>query len=157
MRTLAQTATGRTVLGLFRVRESGFRRDVLADWLCGGPVLEEQDGAPAPAQRWDLVSRSAGIVRGPEQWRDRLARHVRSLQAERESLEERENATEGSLRRIDSEIEYAERLAHFIDGWPLTSQYTGQLTWPGFAAWAKVFLSATLAVRGTDAIGRRRD
>jgi RecB family exonuclease len=148
VRSLAQTATGRTVLGLFRVRESGFRRDVLADWLCGGPVLEEQDGAPAPAQRWDLVSRSAGIVRAPEQWRDRLARHVRSLQAERGSLEERENVTEGSLRRIDSEIEYAERLARFVERLASDLQYTGQLTWPAFAAWARGLLEGYLGGEG---------
>ena len=148
VRTLAQTVTGRTLFGLFRIRESGFRRDVLADWLCSAPVLEERDGAPAPAQRWDLISRSAGIVRGVEQWRDRLARYVRSLRSERENLEERENASEGKLRHIDSEIGHVERLAHFIDGLAVDLAYTGPPTWPGFAAWARGMVERYLGGEG---------
>jgi RecB family exonuclease len=148
VRTLAQTITGRTLLGLFRVRESGFRRNVLADWLCGGPVLEEQDGHPAPAQRWDLLSRSAGIVRGAEQWRDRLARYVSSLRSERENLEEREDVSEGKLRYIDSEIGHAERLAHFIDGLAADLAYSGPPTWPGFAAWARGLIERYLGGEG---------
>jgi len=148
VRTLAQTITGRTLLGLFRVRESGFRRNVLADWLCGAPVLEERDGRPAPAQRWDLLSRSAGIVRGAEQWRDRLARYVSSLRSERENLEEREDVSEGRLRYIDSEIGHAERLAHFIDGLAADLAYSGPPTWPGFAAWARGLIERYLGGEG---------
>ena len=148
VRTLAQTVTGRTLLGLFRVRESGFRREVLADWLCGAPVLEERDGSPAPAQRWDLISRSAGVVRGVEQWRDRLARYVRSLHSERENLEERENASEGKLRYIESEIGYTERLTHFINGLAADLEYAGAPTWPGYATWARGLVDRYLGGQG---------
>ena len=92
VQTLAQTMAGRTLLGLLRLRELEFRRDAVMDWLSAGPVLEHRGRDPAPAHRWDTLSRTAGIVAGPAQWQDRLRRHSRSTLQRREALERRDDA-----------------------------------------------------------------
>lgn len=56
--------------------------------------------------------------------------------------------SEGSLRRVDSEIEYAERLARFVERLASDLQYTGSPTWPAFAAWAKGLLERYLGGEG---------
>jgi ATP-dependent helicase/nuclease subunit B len=146
-RTLAQTLTGRALLGLLRLRETGFRRDILMDWLSSAPILEDS-GQPAPAQRWDLLSRSAGVVRGASQWQERLTAHRRSLEKERRDLEETAEASEGQMRHLEAELDQVERLGRFID--ELTRRLDPRETksWPGFAAWARGLLERYLGGEG---------
>lgn len=72
VRRLAQSLAGRAVLGAYRMAASGFRREVVMDWLTSAPIPGE-DGAPAPSHRWDAISREAGVVRGVDHWTARLA------------------------------------------------------------------------------------
>jgi len=147
-RTLSQTLTGRTLLGLLRLRSTDFRRDALMDWLSAAPVLEEEGGNPAPAQRWDLLSRTAGVVRGPLQWRDRLAGHSRALKAERESLEKMEETSGAQLRHFDSEIDHTERLARFVEELAERLAPAAPRPWSGQVAWARGVLDRYLGGEG---------
>ena len=70
IRTLAQSVTGRALLGLYRAVASGFRRDAVVDWLTSAPIARKNQ--PTPSHRWDQISRDAGVVRGVDQWRQRL-------------------------------------------------------------------------------------
>ncbi len=70
IRTIAQSLAGRAVLGLYRAAASGFRRDLVADWMTAAPVRWR--GKEVPSHRWDEISRDAGVVRGVEQWQRRL-------------------------------------------------------------------------------------
>jgi len=72
IRRLAQSLAGRAVLGAYRMAASGFRREVVMDWLTSAPIGGE-DGTQAPSHRWDAISREAGVVKGGAQWSARLA------------------------------------------------------------------------------------
>ncbi len=151
VRTLAQTLPGRTLLGLLRLRDEDFRRDLMMDWLSAAPVLDS-DGRPAPAQRWDLLSRSAGVVKGAAQWRDRLARHQRSLEQQRRALEETADGDEWKLRRIERDLEHIDRLARFVEELIERLDARRRTTWEQFASWARGLLNDYLGGEG-----RRRD
>ncbi|MCH8995145.1 MAG: PD-(D/E)XK nuclease family protein [Chloroflexi bacterium] len=147
-RTLAQTLSGRTLLGLLRLRDADFRRDALMDWLSAAPVLEQPAGGHAPAQRWDALSRSAGIVAGAAQWRERLARHRRSLAERQAFLKKRDDSSAWQRGRVDADLGHLDRLAHFVDGLTTALAPGGRSTWKQFAAWAHGLLERYLGREG---------
>ena len=144
VRTLAQTMPGRTLLGMLRLRERGFRRDDVMDWLSAAPVLEQAGGRRAPAQRWDLLSRSAGVVGGVEQWQERLSRHRRSLETKRDAREASAEADEWELTRLRSDIEQLAALERFIDELARRLLPGRRSTWHEFGAWARELLARYL-------------
>jgi ATP-dependent helicase/nuclease subunit B len=148
VRALAQTLSGRTLLGLLRLRETDFRRDALMDWLSGAPVIEKAGGWPAPAQRWEQLSRAAGVTRGASQWRERLAAHRRSLENERRDREALEEASEGYIRRLDADIEHVERLSRFVDELTRLLDPREAKSWPDLADWARGLLERYLGGEG---------
>ncbi|HEY7104927.1 MAG TPA: PD-(D/E)XK nuclease family protein [Acidimicrobiia bacterium] len=77
VRTLAESVLGRSLLGLLRLPERDFHRHDVMALLASAPVW--YDGRPVPSARWERISRRAGIVRGAEQWRQRLGRHATAL------------------------------------------------------------------------------
>lgn len=106
-RTLAQSVSGRSLLGLFELagsRNERFRRDAVMRWLTQAPILDpgEPNARRTPSAVWDAISRKAGVVRGADEWRRRistwLARPRRSGGA------------------APWERTYGERLASFITG-----------------------------------------
>jgi RecB family exonuclease len=112
VQTLAQTVYGRTLLGALQLAVSDFARDEVMEWLTGAPILEP-GGGPAPAQRWDVVSKEAGVVSGSGQWKARLGVYAAKLR--RRASEQGEE--DGSLAaRIAQDAEVAERLARFVGG-----------------------------------------
>ena len=148
VQTLAQTMAGRTLLGLLRLRELDFRRDAVMDWLSAGPVLEHRGRDPAPAHRWDTLSRTAGIVAGPAQWQDRLRRHSRGTLQRREALERRDDAPEGQIRGLNAELDHAQRLATFIEELTASVQPERGWNWEAFAGWAAKLLEQYLGGEG---------
>ena len=148
VRTLGQMLTGRTVLGLLRLRERDFRRDVVMDWLSAAPVLEQRGGSPVPAHRWDALSRAAGVVGGTAQWRERLDRHRRSVEERRQAIMNMEEGGEWELRRLDADLDHLGRLAGFIGD--LTSRVDPGVrrSWPEFCAWARDLLERYLGGEG---------
>lgn len=147
VRTLAQTLSGRTLLGLLRLREVDFRRETVMDWLSAAPVLEET-GRPAPAHRWDTLSRSAGVIGGAGQWRDRLARHERSLRARLEAIARTEERDEWLARSLTTDIEEAQRLARFMDDLITRLSTRGLRSWEQFARWGRELLDRFLGGEG---------
>jgi ATP-dependent helicase/nuclease subunit B len=73
-RRLHHSMTGRVLLGLLDLAGSDWPRHQVLAWISAGPVTVDSGGRPVPASRWDAVSAAAGVVRGLEQWRDRLGR-----------------------------------------------------------------------------------
>jgi len=70
-RTLDQTITGRVALGLLELQLHDFPRADVIRWLSDGPLVDAQ-GHHLPAERWDRLSREAGVARGAATWADRL-------------------------------------------------------------------------------------
>ena len=148
VRTLAQTLSGRTLLGLLRLREADFRRETVMDWLSAAPVLEEPNGRPAPAHRWDTLSRSAGVVAGAGQWRDRLARHERSLAARLAGIDRTDESDEWRARSLEIDIEQTQRLLRFMDDLIARLHPRGLATWQQFAGWGRELLDRCLGGEG---------
>ena len=73
---LAQRAAGRTLLGLLKLSTGELSRDEVMTWLTSCPIrsTDRTPGAQVSPTEWDLISRKAGIVRGLDQWMDRLDR-----------------------------------------------------------------------------------
>ena len=148
VRTLAQTLSGRTLLGLLRLREADFRRDAVMDWLSSAPVLERPGGNPAPAHRWDALSRSAGVVKGVEQWRERMGRYRFSLEAERRAVEAQQEGDDWRLRRIETELDQTERLARFIEELASQVKPGARSSWTELASWSRGLLERYLGGEG---------
>ena len=68
---LTGRVTGRTLLGLLALPDSGFRREEVFAWLSGGRL--RQDGRSLPVTAWERLSREAGVVAGRNDWDQRLA------------------------------------------------------------------------------------
>ena len=71
---LAERPIGRQTLGLLDLYDTDFSRQSVMDFLTDArlpsELHEEFDGVAAT--RWDSISRQAGIVKGVDQWRQRL-------------------------------------------------------------------------------------
>ncbi len=114
VRSLAATMAGRTLLGALALPDRGWRRDDVIGWLSGGP-LHDAEG-PAPATRFDRISRQAGIVSGLEQWTDHLAAHLVSLDDRLARLDDRDDEDVEVLRtRLVDEQALTRRLAALVD------------------------------------------
>jgi ATP-dependent helicase/nuclease subunit B len=61
---LTSRLVGRTLLGLFALPDTGFRREDVFAWLAGGRL--RQEGHSLPVTAWERLSREAGVVAGPK-------------------------------------------------------------------------------------------
>jgi ATP-dependent helicase/nuclease subunit B len=83
-RALADTVTGRVLLSLLALADDEFRRDTVVAWMSTAPILEAAgSGRWIPADRWNQISRDAGVIRGLEQWSERLDHHRELREAAR--------------------------------------------------------------------------
>jgi RecB family exonuclease len=72
---LAERPLGRQTLGLLALFDSDLSRQSVMDFLTDAklPDALHQEYGGISTSRWDSISRDAGIVKGAEQWRQRLA------------------------------------------------------------------------------------
>jgi len=68
---LTARVAGRTLLQLFALPESGFRREDVFAWLAGARL--RRDGGAIPVTAWERLSRDAGVVGGRGDWDLRLS------------------------------------------------------------------------------------
>ena len=66
---------GRCLLSLLRLPERKFAHEAVMEWLETGPLLDDP-AAKIPVASWDRLSRAANVVRGADQWKDRLERYA---------------------------------------------------------------------------------
>jgi RecB family exonuclease len=103
MVTVGETIVGRVVTRLLDLAQSDLRRDEVIGFVSSGPV-RSPDGVTVRATIWDEQSRKAGVVRGLEQWTDRLAERSERLRA-------RDDDPQSWSQR---EAEQCEELARFV-------------------------------------------
>ncbi|HUH08564.1 MAG TPA: PD-(D/E)XK nuclease family protein [Egibacteraceae bacterium] len=139
-RTLAQSAAGTTLRGLLELAQSDLPRDAVMAWLTAAPILEMPGGQEAPAARWDLLSRSAGVVGGLGQWHSRLAEQGARSQRERADLEALDELTHPRAARLDAEIDHAARLGRFIESLAAALRPEPRSTWAELGSWASGLL-----------------
>ena len=130
--TLAQSATGRTLLGLLDLAGGEWRRAEVMRWLAVAPVTTGPGDPRAPVDRWDQISARAGVVEGLEHWRNRLVRFsaIGATDDPHVAHDERDAHAARSL------LDFVERLDH-------------ELTLPGgrwseWARWARRLLDLHL-------------
>lgn len=143
----ADTAVGRTLTGLMELSEQGdLSRETVMNWIADCPV--RPPGIPrnlySPSV-WDAVSRKAGIVRGPDQWAERLERHAVSSSRSAERAERLGEISDQRSTQMRSEAEAAKNLSKFIQNLAgdIVPPDDGSL-WHEFAGWARELLGEYL-------------
>src|SRR5690606_36100669 len=114
--TLAESAAGRTVLGLLKLASGELDRSEVMEWLAACPIKppEVMRHLFSPSQ-WDALSRAAGVVRGADQWRDRLERYAREQERRADDPEVRERRSEAAIERMRAEAAQARALRAFVE------------------------------------------
>ena len=135
--TLAETAVGRTLVGLMELADSDLRRGQVASWLTGCPVRSPSREIRLNPSRWDKLSKEVGIVRGIEQWRDRLDKYAAGLEESISDPEKAEEMSEGRLRSMRSQANSARDMLTFIERLHDDLQPPGEAaSWEAFSNWA---------------------
>ncbi len=144
--SLAQRAAGRTLLGLLKLSDGDLARDDVMDLLASCPVSSPGGtGGGIRASRWDAISRDAGVVKGIEQWRERLDRYrARLLELARRSEEqgETQEAQADAMRQEAGEIGALKAFVESLDEW-LKSPDDGS-SWGEFSNWARGLIDGYL-------------
>ena len=154
--TLADTAPGRTLLGLMALAEGKFRRDDVMSWLTGCPISPPAGRTPGfNPSYWDTLSRRAGIVGGLQQWQDRLSQHARDLEQDAARRLEKGEISDGRARQMRYEavasrnaLAFVNRLAEDVappSGVPATSgSPPSGGAWSAYCGWARRLLNTYL-------------
>ena len=77
-RSMSDSVLGRGLRRFFALVDTGFARDDVCGLFASAPLLDGR-GRPVPAARWERLSRRAGVVRGVDEWRTRLATYASTL------------------------------------------------------------------------------
>jgi RecB family exonuclease len=114
---LAERSVARGVLGLLALADDGLRRDAVFAWMAGTRVVR-LDGTPVPSQRWERISRLAGVVEEGD-WNPRLTGLADSLRADaakaQESVDNGDDTVAWLIERNTNEAARCDELREFID------------------------------------------
>jgi RecB family exonuclease len=111
---LTSRLVGRTLLGLFALPDSGFRREDVFAWLAGGQLRYE--GRQLPVTQWERLSREAGVVARRDDWERRLTTFAEGRDAEAELAEKDPDAPPWRAESKRSEAARARALREFVVG-----------------------------------------
>ena len=156
-RSMSESVLGRGLLRLLALPDTDFARDDVCSLFAAAPVLDGR-GRRVPAAWWERLSRAAGVVRGAQQWSDRLGAHAAELDA-RQRTNDRDQAA--AMREFVSSLAAEldrgrarrswRELARFTHG--LVRRYFGSETrresWPPFEQVAARRVEATIDRLGT--------
>jgi ATP-dependent helicase/nuclease subunit B len=131
---LAETRAGRALLELLRLPERRFTREAVLEWLETAPTLAGEVGAISGASR-ERLSRAANVVRGADQWAERLEAFATRLAAEAGAFQ-REELAEAALSSRQRQAAEARTLGGFVrslgealSAAPRTATWTEWLAW----------------------------
>ncbi|MGZ4689198.1 MAG: PD-(D/E)XK nuclease family protein [Acidimicrobiia bacterium] len=136
VRRLSDTVTGRSLLSAMDLVDRDFRRDEVMAFLAGAPIRESLGGTTAPVDRWDRISRDAGVIAGVDQWRSRLARHRAEVVA-RAGVPEPE--------WLEAAVDGIDRFQRFMDELVATTTATFD-TWSAWCEWAAALVDRYVGV-----------
>ena len=131
---ISNSFAGRGLLGLLHLQGQRFSRGAVLNWLSSLP-----HGGDGPSlTQWDRVSRRAGIVRGVDQWSDRLQRKLDEDRATIEKLEkEDDDSTEPRRSYLRSEAGATEEIRRrLLEMDRRTRPPSKEAGWSGLASWA---------------------
>ena len=130
---------GRLLTGMLDVISEDFSRAALMRWLADAPVWNSASNRSASneLQRWEGLSREAGVVRGLDQWKERLRGLTASMAQRREGAEARGDLTDSQARGYVESIASAERLLALVEQLAQVKPPADGSPWSAFAKWAK--------------------
>ena len=136
---LRDSVAGRLLTGMLDVIREDFSRAALMRWLADAPVWNAASNRSASSelQRWEGLSRQAGVVRGSEQWKERLQGLTASMAQRREGAEARGDLTDAQARGYVESIASAERLLALVEQLAQDKPPADGSRWSAFAKWAK--------------------
>jgi ATP-dependent helicase/nuclease subunit B len=145
-RPLAETPPGRALLAALKTIESGLSRESVLAWLTCLPHGALQ--ANIHSAEWDRITREANVVRGVDQWRQRLERFAS------ESDDQAANA------RPETSVAWVDALRHRADGARRIGTIVASLadsvqppsdgsSWSTFAEWGERLRHNFASLRGT--------
>jgi RecB family exonuclease len=142
VRTLADRALGRGLLGLLALPDHDFQRHDVMRLLATTPV--HRGGRVVPSASWERISRAAEIVGGPDHWEQRLVRHAgitaRELEAEL-AVTDREPRP----HRLERELRDTRDLQEFVATLVRDLRVDPGASWRELAAWAERLVADHLA------------
>jgi len=131
---ISESFAGRGLLGLLHLQGQRFSRGAVLNWLSSLP-----HGGDGPSlTQWDRISRRAGVVRGIDQWSDRLQRKLDEDRATIEKLEKEDDETTEPLRSYRrSEAAATEEMRRRIQDMDRRTRPPDAASgWSGLASWA---------------------
>ena len=136
---LRDSVPGRLLTGMLDVIREDFSRAALMRWLADAPVWNAASNRSASSelQRWEGLSRQAGVVRGLEQWKGRLQGLTASMAQRREGAEARGDLTDAQARGYVESIASGERLLALVEQLAQVKPPADGSPWSAFAKWAK--------------------
>ena len=136
---LQDSVPGRLLTGMLDVIREDFGRAALMQWLADAPVwnVASNRSASNELQRWEGLSREGGVVRGLEQWKERLQGLIANVERRRQEAEARGDQTESQARGSGEAIACAERLLALVERLAQDKPPVDGNTWSAFAKWAK--------------------
>jgi hypothetical protein len=142
VRTLADSVLGRGLLGLLALPDRDFQRHDVMRLLASAPVFV--GGRAAPSARWERISRLAEIVRGPEQWQQRLDRYAQIVERD---LEAELAVTERDPRpeHFERELTATRALQEFVATLVRDLAVDPKASWRELSAWAEQLVRDHLA------------
>jgi ATP-dependent helicase/DNAse subunit B len=141
---ISESFAGRGLLGLLHLQGQRFSRAAVLNWLSSLP----HGGEGASLAQWDRISRRAGVVRGVEQWSDRLQRKVDEDRATIEKLEkEDDEATEPRRSYLRSEANATEEMRRRIGEMDRRTRPPQGGGWAALVKWALELRERYLPVR----------
>jgi RecB family exonuclease len=133
---------GRTLVGLLRLPDRDLRRDDLMALVAAGPF--RWNGAAVASRRWEVLSRRAGVVKGVDQWRARLAILADDLRAEADAAAS-DTDHDWRVARVERDQQHLAALASFVDELDAAlARGRRARTWGALAAWCRELLRRTL-------------
>jgi len=143
---LAETAAGRTLLGLIRLVGSDLPRSEVMAWLTSCPIIApESHRLKIQPSHWDSISRKAGIVAGLDQWEQRLDRYAAEMERLVDEGVRSGDMPEARMSRLKGEADATRSLLSFVTGLAdrLKAPSDGS-GWPDFVGWAQGLMDAYL-------------
>lgn len=142
VRLLVDTMAGRMLDRVLRLVGAEFARHELVALFASVP-MQTPDGASIPIDRWDLISRRAGIVDG-DGWAERLEAYASDLMVR---AEDRAEAGIGGERQLRADARTARSLAAFVADLRVRLERLEQATgWSGRAHEARSVIAELLDV-----------
>jgi len=110
-RRISDSIAGRVLLGALSLPGERWRRDKVVALINSGPLRHK--GAAARPAVWDMLSRSAGVVGGLNDWRAKLKVEAHRLDSSRDIATQ--HGQENRAARFTSQRADVDDLASFID------------------------------------------